>query len=921
MSDDLKAKLTKLKEFRDLGLIEEHEYAAEKKALLAAAMGTTPAAPSAPSLSGATRVKAPASGPSGALSGGTSVGGMPTPSQVSPLAGATAVDPSGGLPSRLGNYRVLGMIGAGGMGTVVRARHVEEGWAKRQGGDVAIKLIHPQISAEPDFRERFFDEAELGKRVHHAGLARVYDVVSEGPWLGTILEYIDGNDLGAWVKPGGLALNEALQLLRPLAEAVDHLHAQGIVHRDLKPANVKVRPDGRPVLLDLGIAKDLTKGGQGLTGNMAQMGTSAWMAPEQADARSVTSSADVYAFGLMTYALLSGRMPWAEGESELRILMNKGVGRLVPLSEAAPALAGSLADAVMASLSVEPPDRPKSCAALLEAIEDGERAAAAARRAAQKNAERKAAAQAEADARAKRAADERARREADVRAKKEAAARAAADHPLAAYAKSIFAIDLTGPHARVAVWDPGSSQPHDVTDQLGGPYPLAIGRDASYRMCVGHAAKRQAILRPEHTVTNIPGLLGLTPAELASRLGAFGIEVEDGKVRLGKRYTPAKLLATSLIGLQKRLSKATGRSRPVPVVLVLPLALPTNTRGAIRDAMPFDVKRLMGPTMAAALKRGLTEADDKVLLYVHVGGNCVEVSVFEIGHCVVETKAHAAVMDSGGAHLRHALEQRLLAKAEVQGLGGVSRNPGSRSRIADAAHAAVETLLQRNTASIHLPYLTGGRAGPVNLETTLRKADLSGGVEELERQVLELSKRALNDAFVRPEEVDELLFVGRLAGLESVHHGLGRHMMKIPCVPNDARSQVTDGATVQAGLLDGSVEAVLSLDATSASLGIEILGGGMAVLIARNTTIPTRKSEVFSTAEDNQSAVDVQVFEGEREMAKDNHLVGTFRLDGIPPAPKGEPQIEVTFDIDANGILNVTAQDKATGKEIGVSIG
>ena len=268
------------------------------------------------------------------------------------------MDASAGLPSRLGNYRVLGLIGAGGMGTVVRARHVEEGWAAEQGGDVAIKLIHPQIASDADFRKRFFSEAALGKRVQHPGLARVYDVVSEGAWLGTILEYIEGQELSAWVRPGGIPVAEVVALLTPLAEALDHLHGQGIVHRDLKPANVKVRPDGRPVLLDLGIAKDLTGASGGQTKTMTTMGTSAWMAPEQADAKSVTAAADIYAFGLITYALLSGRMPWGEGESELRVLTNKMMGKLAPLSEARPDLPTVIHEAVNRVLSVEPDARP-----------------------------------------------------------------------------------------------------------------------------------------------------------------------------------------------------------------------------------------------------------------------------------------------------------------------------------------------------------------------------------------------------------------------------------------------------------------------------------------------------------------------------------------------------------------------------------
>ena len=354
MSSELEAKLAQLKRLHELGLLTDAAYQQQQTALLSSAMGTTPVAPSAPSLSGATMVgTAPA---------------VSAPAPAGPLAGPTTVDPTAGLPSRLGNYRVLGLIGTGGMATVVRARHDSEGWARQQGGDVALKLIHPHIAADPSFQERFFAEAALGKRVHHPGLATVYDVISEGPWLGTILEYVDGRELSEWVRPGGLPVDDVVSLLTPLADALDHLHNQGIVHRDLKPANVKVRPDGQPVLLDLGIAKDLLVESGGQTKTMTTMGTSAWMAPEQADAKSVTAAADVYAFALVAYALLSGRMPWGAEESELRVLTNKMMGKLAPLSSVAAGVPDVVSAVVMGALSVDVGARPSSCGALVTSL-------------------------------------------------------------------------------------------------------------------------------------------------------------------------------------------------------------------------------------------------------------------------------------------------------------------------------------------------------------------------------------------------------------------------------------------------------------------------------------------------------------------------------------------------------------------------
>ena len=479
MSGDLKAKLAQLKELHELGLLTETAYQQQQAALLSAAMGTTPL-PAGPSpLSGATRVES----------------SSPAPTPANPLSGATTVDASAGLPSRLGNYRVLGLIGAGGMGTVVRARHDNAGWAQRQGGDVAIKLIHPHIAADPSFQERFFDEAELGKRIQHPGLATVYDVVSEGAWLGTILEYIEGQELSAWVRPGGIPVAEVVALLTPLAEALDHLHGQGIVHRDLKPANVKVRPDGRPVLLDLGIAKDLTGASGGQTKTMTTMGTSAWMAPEQADAKSVTAAADIYAFGLITYALLSGRMPWGEGESELRVLTNKMMGKLAPLSSVAPAVSA----AVMGALAVDPAARPDSCGALVASL-DGRRLAAAAAKA-----KGEAAAEAKAQEQAARDSAAQVKREAAARAKEQQEAalhQARIEWEAAAQVKrEVAAREAAAAAAAAKAKGEAAARAKAQAQREAGPHPHTHGFD-------GPVVETLAVERTRQVVES-PGFLGI----------------------------------------------------------------------------------------------------------------------------------------------------------------------------------------------------------------------------------------------------------------------------------------------------------------------------------------------------------------------------------------------------------------------------
>jgi serine/threonine protein kinase len=273
------------------------------------------------------------------------------------------------LPQRMGSYRVIHVIGAGGMGSVVRARHSDDGWAERQGGDVAIKLIHPKLAKKKSFRERFYSEAEIGRSLQHSSIANVYDLVKEGEWLGLVMEFIDGRPLTKWITPGGIGLEQSLQLLRPLASALDRLHEAGIVHRDLKPDNISVRPDGTPVILDLGIAKDLTSAKPGQTRAMTTMGTIEWMAPEQADAKNVGPAADGYAFGLITYALLCGGLPWAPETSATRIGAIKLMGNLIPLSDIS-TLGPDLSAVVMRMLATDPNERYASTSAFVDALED-----------------------------------------------------------------------------------------------------------------------------------------------------------------------------------------------------------------------------------------------------------------------------------------------------------------------------------------------------------------------------------------------------------------------------------------------------------------------------------------------------------------------------------------------------------------------
>ena len=352
-----------------------------------ASVGAPPAAGVLAGGAGATRVdvppaRAPAPPPGLPLSAGaTRVDGPPAMAEADaptgPGFGGAGRGATVSYPERMGSYRILGVLGAGGMGTVLRARHMEEEWARQQGGDVALKLIHGELSSSVEFRSRFIREALLGRRLSHPGLVSVYEVVTEGPHLGLVMALVLGEPLSARVRRGGLGLREVLEVVGPLGETLDHLHGSGVVHRDVKPGNIVMGKDGRPVLLDLGIAKDgSVEGASHQTRALTALGTSGWMAPEQVDAVGVTGAADRYALGLVSYALLSGELPWSGEESEAQVLVRKATGRLRRLSEVRSGLPEHVERAVSRMLSALPEGRYESCAAFVSALERDEAAAA-----------------------------------------------------------------------------------------------------------------------------------------------------------------------------------------------------------------------------------------------------------------------------------------------------------------------------------------------------------------------------------------------------------------------------------------------------------------------------------------------------------------------------------------------------------------
>jgi molecular chaperone DnaK len=493
----------------------------------------------------------------------------------------------------------------------------------------------------------------------------------------------------------------------------------------------------------------------------------------------------------------------------------------------------------------------------------------------------------------------------------------------------IIGIDLGTTNSVVAIME--GKEPKVISNEEGARLtPSVVAFDDKGDVLVGQIARRQAITNPENTVFSSKRFMGrkyndkITQEE-QKRVPFKIVSAPNGDVAFeirGKRYSPPEIAARVLMKLKRAAEEYLGE--PVTeAVITVPAYFNDSQRQATKDAgkiAGLEVKRIINEPTAAALAYGLDKTKEQLIAVFDMGGGTFDISVLEVGDKVVEVVSTNGDTHLGGDDIDNRLMDWLVAEFKKDTGIDVSKDKMVLQRLKEAAEKGKIELSSVQETEINLPYLTADATGPKHLLKKLSRAKFEQMIEDIVARAMEPCKKALSDAGKKVSDIHEVVLVGGSTRIPMVQAKVKEFFAREPNRSVNADEVVALGAAVQGGVLSGDVKDILLLDVTPLTLAIETLGGVATPMIPRNTTIPTRKSETFSTAADNQSSVEVVVTQGERQMAKDNKLLGKFQLQGIPPAPRGVPQIEVTFDIDANGILHVGAKDKATGTEKSIKI-
>ena len=491
----------------------------------------------------------------------------------------------------------------------------------------------------------------------------------------------------------------------------------------------------------------------------------------------------------------------------------------------------------------------------------------------------------------------------------------------------IIGIDLGTTNSCVAVMEGGS--PTVITNSEGGrTTPSVVAFTKAGETLIGQPAKRQAVTNPENTISSSKRFIGRMYDEVGTEISEMPYKTIKGKngeviiTAQDKEYAPPQIGAMVLQKLKQTAEEYLGE-KVTEAVITVPAYFNDSQRQATKDAgaiAGLNVRRIINEPTAAALAYGLDKQKDEKIAVFDFGGGTFDISILELGDGVFEVKSTNGDTHLGGDDLDQTLVDYLIGEFNKSDGIDLGKDPMALQRLRETAEKAKCELSTSKQTDINLPFITADSSGPRHLNISLTRAKYETLIEKLINRTIQPCEKAIKDAGLKASEIDEVILVGGSTRIPMVQKIVQDIFAKEPNKGVNPDEVVAIGAAIQGGVMAGDVEDILLLDVTPLSLGIETLGGVSTPLIEANSTIPAKKSQIFSTAADSQPSVEIHVLQGERSMAVDNKSLGRFHLDGIPPAPRGTPQIEVTFDIDANGILNVTAKDKATGKEQNIKI-
>jgi len=816
-----------------------------------------------------------------------------------------------------GNYRIKELAGKlGGMGQVYEAEDT------KLGIKVAIKVPHLHILQESLAAERFLREARVAARLDgHRHIIKIRACLADSgtpiriggeetvPLPFIVMEYLGGGILAERIKQGPLAMADARAFFGQICSAVQYAHSavftdqgntvHGIVHRDLKPENVCFDETERLVVVDFGIARMLSES----TASTIAAGTPAYMAPEQHGSGKVDQRTDIYALGVMLFEMVTGRLPF-EGSYEQVLLGHLREQPPDPRSFCKD-LPSAVAEAIGKALEKDKERRFQRVEDFGQAVEAGSRSAGVS------------------------PIVERPVVHGDLgRARRDPGASAALEdvriRDVRTESKALSVCMIAFGTTNCVIGALIDGRPVIVPNQEGErATPSVVAFTKTGEKLVGQAAKRQAVTNAQYTIHSIKRFIGRRYEEVAEQMKLVPYAVVPGPdgdawVEIdGKSVSPAEVASTIFSKLRDAAEAYVGE-KVTQAVITVPAYFNDSQRQATKDAgriAGLEVLRIINEPTAAALAYGLDKKKNETIAVYDFGGGTFDISILEVGEGVVEVKATHGDTHLGGDNIDERIIRWIVEESKREHGVDLSKDVVALQRLRESAEQAKIELSTLLETEINLPYITADATGPKNLVMRLTRARFELMVDDILNRTIGPCKQALADAGLAPGQIDKVVLVGGSTRIPRVQQIVRDLFGQEPHKGMNPDEVVAIGAAVQGGVLGGDVKDVLLLDVTPLSLGIETLGGVFTKLIDRNTTIPTRKSEVFSTASESQTSVEIKVYQGERPMAADNRLLGVFQLVGIPPAPRGVPQIEVTFDIDANGILNVTAKDRATNRE------